>query len=220
MRLRDEQGERIYLPTPLRLREARERGQVARSADLASIVTVLGGLAGLALLGRRMLNALTRMLAGMLSGAGDSSSGLGTDFFVYVGPVLVTLAGLWLIVVAMAVLGNMVQVGVVLTGQPLRPDGERISPGAGLRRLTSARTVVRGAMAVLKIAAVGCVAVLTIRGVMLRLVGAGQFGPARLFTEAGDVVWAFALRAGVALLGLAILDYVYQRWHSRPFLFN
>ena len=215
MRLREEQGERIYLPTPLRLREARQRGQVARSADLASIVTVLGGLAALALLGQRMLNALTRMTAGMLSGAGDDRSGLGTDLFVYLGPVLVMLAGLWLIVVAMAVFGNVIQVGVGLTGQPLHPNAERISPGAGLRRLASARTVVRGAMAVLKIAAVGCAAVMTIRGAMPRLAAAAQFGPAQLCAVAGDIVWAFAVRAGVALLGLAILDYLYQRWQYR-----
>ena len=43
MARRDEHDDRPYPPTPLRLADARRRGQVARSADLAGVLTAGGG---------------------------------------------------------------------------------------------------------------------------------------------------------------------------------
>ncbi len=55
------------MPTLLRLKEARQRGQVARSTDLSSALLMLGGLGILAALGPALVTGLTRMTATMLA---------------------------------------------------------------------------------------------------------------------------------------------------------
>ena len=70
--MRDETSARTEKPTPLRIAEARQRGQVARSADMVSVALLLGGLEGIALWGDDLLVALTAMLANSRFGKSDT----------------------------------------------------------------------------------------------------------------------------------------------------
>ena len=73
MASKDETGQRTEMPTELRLREARQRGQVARSADLSGVLIVLGLLGLLAVLGGALLGAMKAMLAAGLASAHPST---------------------------------------------------------------------------------------------------------------------------------------------------
>ena len=68
----EQPDERTQQPTELRLREARERGHVPRSAELTSAAGLLGGLLAVTLLGPGLLGDLTNMTATGLA-AGRSS---------------------------------------------------------------------------------------------------------------------------------------------------
>ena len=59
--------ERTEQPTPKRLREAREKGQVPRSRELNSMALLMASAGGLLLMGESMLAALQDMLASGLS---------------------------------------------------------------------------------------------------------------------------------------------------------
>ena len=69
---RDPIGERTELPTPLRLREARRRGHVARSGDLSAALLAIGSLGVLAIVAPWALRALTDLVAAALAGPGDA----------------------------------------------------------------------------------------------------------------------------------------------------
>jgi flagellar biosynthetic protein FlhB len=214
---RDDMTMRTEMPTPLRLEEARRRGQVARSADLTAAVATLAVVVALAMLGPWMLKALTAMVASMLSQAGDtvSSRGAWQTSPAPVAAVLLGGAAPALAATLAAVTAGVLQVGLLATSQPLRADLGRLSPGEGLRRMISARAWMRGFLGVVKVLAVVGVGYATIRPTLGRLSTISSHSTAGMVSATGDLLAGLALRLGAVLLVLAAGDWLYQRWQHR-----
>lgn len=216
---RDELGERTREPTALRLREARRRGQVPRSVDLTSAAAALGAVVALGLIGPGLLDGLTQMAAAFLDGrnasidpsaGGEGAPALGGA----TGPLW--LAGAMLAATAaLAAVVALTQVGAVVAPERIHPDWGRLRPGRGLARLLSARTLVRAAGILAKLAAVAAVGYWTIRPALPRLAAAGRWDAWHLAGEAGRLAGSLAIRVGLCLLALGLADYVYQRWQHR-----
>jgi len=209
---------RPHPPTPLRLAEARRRGQVAHSADLASVLTVSAGVMLLGLVGWRLIGALTAMTASLLDvrqGGGASLAQTREVLWASLGPVLGAVGLLLGGMVAVAVLASFIQVGPLAAGEQIRPDFSRLAPSEGIRRLLSLRTCVRASLAVAKVAVVGAVGWAAIRSDLPRIVGASRLSPRQLAGEAGALAGALGLKIAAGLLVLGILDYLYQRWQLR-----
>jgi flagellar biosynthetic protein FlhB len=212
---RDEHGERTEKATPLRRKEARQRGQVARSGDLNSVVVLGGAMAVLGLLGGPMLGAMQRVMVSLLDGREGQTLTPASLAQLPTGAIssLIGLtAGLLLALVALAALANVLQVGLLATTETIRPDWSRLSPAAGLRRALSWRSAFRVALAMAKIAAVGLAAFWTIRGAMPRLADSAATDAGQIAAQAGSLVLRLALRLGGVLLALAAADYLFQRW--------
>jgi flagellar biosynthesis protein FlhB len=64
-------GEKTEKPTPKRLKDARKKGQIARSKDLAMAAATVAATFALARIGGRVVSALTERVAGDLSHFGD-----------------------------------------------------------------------------------------------------------------------------------------------------
>jgi flagellar biosynthetic protein FlhB len=215
----DERGERTEQPTGRRLGEARERGQVPRTAEAGAAVSLLamgaylswGGAAWLEGFGRLLGLALEELrpapwtpehaleLAGRMLGL----------FLTLAGPPI-------LVVAAGAALASFVQVGPLFTTRPLEPDWGRLSPLAGLRALFGRHALVELTKAPLKLLLLGAVTWITLRPVLAELVlGAGQNVAATL-REVASLVTTLLWRLGLAHAALAAADYGYQRWrHAR-----
>lgn len=210
-------AERTIEPTEHRLEEARTRGQAARSGDLASAAVVLGAGGVLGLLGPDLLAKVRAMMAAMLDarGGGWDAKAAMDSLWPPLWGVLADLAILAGAVSAMAILANVLQVGLRFNSESLQPDWQRVSPVAGLGRLWSARSATRILQTLAKVVLVAaiCYGVLGVDGASVgRLVTTSA---ANLASLAGQEVQSLIFRLGAALLGLAILDWLYQRWQHR-----
>jgi flagellar biosynthetic protein FlhB len=215
-----EQGERTYEPTPLRLDEARRQGKVVRSHELTGTLVMLGGLGLLALLSPAMLAALVKMTGAMLDGCAASKG----DAWAMISmkncaaPLVWPLAAMAGALVALAVVVNLAQVGLPASTEQVKPDWQRVSVAAGLKRLWSARTLQRATMLLVRLGAVGAITYFTIQAAMPRIAAAGQVSAGVPFVgspEAASLLWQLALRLGLALVAVGALDYLYQRWQHR-----
>ncbi|UGQ47957.1 EscU/YscU/HrcU family type III secretion system export apparatus switch protein [Massilia endophytica] len=201
--------------TPHKLREARKRGQVAKSPD-AAFVVVLAALvavwfAAAAGSGRRALSLSAALLTRLAdlewtpAGAMAWVGGWLQAGLALLAPALVAVAG-------GAILGQLMQAGPVLSAHPLKPDLQRLNPASGLKRLMSMRLVYEAAKSVVKLSVLGLVLILLLRAVAPRL-GALQFGPApdvarQALAEVGPLLFKLLL----ALLAVALADAIYTRW--------
>jgi flagellar biosynthetic protein FlhB len=207
-------GERTEEATPRKRQEVRDRGQVARSADLATSCVLLGIFISLWLFGNVVYTNLQHLNRTVL---GNISATFTRDeiwAYAIAGLLMCLKIILPIILVAfvLAFLANVIQVGWVFSTQPLTPDLNRINPVSGFKRIFSLRSLVRLFMSLTKIVVVSSVLVATIWsqiGVLFNLI---QYSVNEAFLTGCRIVWLMGLQASLALLVLAILDYLYQRW--------
>ena len=214
-----DQGERTHEATPHRRQRAREQGQVAKSHDLASAALLVGAILVLMYLGGNVSQMLAEVATRHLGGEAWLTADPDFAFLQWriathrLGWALVPIFGLFVVI---AVVVNVGQVGILFLPQKLALDLSRINPAKGAQRLLSLANGVRLGFGVFKItvvAIVGLWSVLAERTTLMELVGMDVPQIASFVVQI--TTWT-ALKIGIALLILAILDYAFQRWkHER-----
>ncbi len=222
----DDQGEKTIDPTPHRRQQARERGEVARSHDLSSAGLLVGGLLVLIFTGRSLVDFLTGMFTGYLSGESwmgfiHSDAASGSDLVMRQwNPLVEGLAKVLLPVLGMAMLLavglTVLQTGLLFQPRRLLPDASRINPLSGLGRLFSTASGVRLTFGIFKIGMIAAVAFFSLYQRRGALLDVASLELPQIATFAWDVCLWTCIKIGVALVALAALDYGYQRWkHER-----
>ncbi|GJQ25627.1 MAG: flagellar biosynthesis protein FlhB [Phycisphaerae bacterium] len=210
----DDRQDRTEAPTPRRRFEAREKGQVARSADLTSALLLLGGLVSLKLFGPRLMTALMDFMSAQLTMHDPATAArldmpvllaaIGMTLLVAVGPIMLGL-------VVVAALSNLVQVGILVSSTALAPNVSRLNPISGFGKLFSGRTGMQLVMNLLKLLVVSYFvyqAAMDHSGRILMAMAVGGWEQLGLLA---DVLYDLGLRIAIVLVVLALLDYAYQR---------
>jgi flagellar biosynthetic protein FlhB len=111
-----------------------------------------------------------------------------------------------------AVLGNVGQSGLMLSGKSLMPDFSRINPMSGFSRLFSLRTVVEMLKTFIKLGVVGWLlykAYVNSIPMFLSLASGDLAGSLGLFL---GTAFSTGMTVGGGFLVLALADFGYQRW--------
>jgi flagellar biosynthetic protein FlhB len=125
-------------PTPKRLREAREKGQIARSPDLSTWAGMLAATVLVQMTASRAASTFPDMLRGMGDAIAQPNTGGATRFateafWKAAGVIAPLLIGLMLVTIAV----NLGQVGLKPSSKRLKPDFKRLNPFKGFKRLVS-----------------------------------------------------------------------------------
>ncbi len=204
--------ERPHPPTPRRRREARDAGQVARSAELTSwvafvcLVLVLPKLFHLEV---SLAMGLWTLLQQAASGPRPSAAlrGLGQGLWVSL-EMASPLVGVYF---TAAFLAGAAQVGLRASAGPLRPRLSRISPLEGARRIASLRGAWQLAKAIIKLVAASWLAWRAIDTMTQAVVGSAQLSLSASVATSGGTTLRFLETVGIVGVGLAAADYAYQR---------
>lgn len=201
-------------PTPKRLEQARERGQVAVSQDVKSWAMLAAGLIAIGifapaaarkigLVGRRFIEAPEAFRLN----AGDLQQALG-GLIVDIGLALAPAVGVFL---AMAIAGGIVQSGLIWAPTKIHPDPSKISPLSGAKRLFSTRALMEFAKSILKLAAVGAVCTIIARSLLDDMALLPAVAISALVERSYDVaLWLLAGCVAVMTF-IAGLDYAFQK---------
>ncbi len=205
--------EKTEAPTPRRRNEARAKGQVARSQDLTAAVLMFSAFVALAVLGPGLWRSLAAIMTAALSA--DQPQRL-DNVLPLAGAIVVELIkrlGLFLVIVFLATLTSLyVQIGWLVTFQPLMPSLSKVSPLAGFKRLFSARSLMRAATSLLKLVLVAAVAYVTLASSVTAIVYSFSFGFYDIIQIGSALTMDLGFRLGGALLILALIDVVWQRY--------
>jgi len=215
----EDTGDKTEAPTPRRRAEAREQGNVARSQDLTLALMLLGVMLTLNVTGPRMVNALKVLVQKML--AQDSLSdfnptGATGDALHAVYVAGYVLAPLLVAVILIACVSNLAQVGIHLTPQRLQPNLGALNPFRGVGRIFSGRSPMQLGMSLVKMAILGMVAYSALHARIDQIMGVQNLTFVQIFGLSATLVYSIAMRVGVAMLVIAIIDYAVQKWrHER-----
>ncbi len=215
----DDAGEKTEAPTPRRLSEARNKGQIARSTDLNSALLLLGGLIGLRIFGPQMIGSLHETMRRNLSMT-ESSADLALDLATIVpqiGMLILGAAGPVLVVlILLAVASNLLQVGFIFTTEPLTPKLDKLNPINGVQRIFSSRTAMQLVMNLFKLGVVTAVAVVAINDRLEDIMAAMALSGWPLLIQLAQVLYDIGLLLGIALLVIALIDFTWQKFkHNR-----
>ncbi|MFD6817189.1 flagellar biosynthesis protein FlhB [Microbacterium sp. NPDC060132] len=204
-------GERSEKATDKHLREARQKGRLARSQDLtawvgigAAAVMMPAAIAAGTAAGTEQLISLTSLMRAPSPEAALGALGRG------LASVLPTLGALLAAVAVVTLLGAVVQGGVHL--RKLTGRYEQFNLVSGMRRVFGLQALWEGAKALLKTAAVALALWFVIAGLMPVLTASGAHSISRLLGTAAEGTAALLQTAiGVGLVLAAIDLFVVMR---------
>ncbi len=208
-------GEKTEAPTPRRRMEARQKGQVARSTDLASALMLLGTMLCLRWFGPALMHSMLDTMKKYLivDGPYDAARIDVVPILLSIAMALLAAAGPILVsVMVVGVLSNIVQVGLLYSTEALEPNLGKMNPISGAARLLSMRTLVQLIMNLLKLALVCLVAYASIKNRMGPIILAMDVGGWQLVALLSTVIYDVGIRLAFALLLVGIADYAWQRW--------
>lgn len=216
-------GEKTEDATAKRKSEARQKGQVAKSAELNSAFIILSAFFALKMLGPYIYTSLTDFMKHIFSELANTAQDftiqtaniLFLDIFIIFFQVAIPVM-LSILIISAAI--NFLQVGFTLTTQPLVPNLERLNPIAGLQRLFSKRAIAELIKSLIKIAIIGYFVYRFVNREIEqipKLIGVELQDSFQLI--AGLTV-DLALQIGGVILLLAALDYFYQWWEHNQSL--
>jgi len=213
--------EKTEQATSKRRQDAREKGQVAKSRELASVAVLGACLLYFYFDASVMANRLMDMMkmsfrkSGQLTITIDTIQSLLFDLvfqiFILLGPFL-------LIVLLAGFIVNILQVGFLFSSEAITPKFSKIDPFKGFQRLFSLRSLVEFVKVILKMAIVGIVAYLTIKDEFKMISPLVDLKANDFLSFIGKVSFKILYTTCWVLVILAILDYVYQRWEHEKSL--
>ncbi len=212
--------EKTEEPTPRRREEARKRGQVAKSREVAAVAVISAGLLSFLLASGFIFTQFSRCLVYFLSLPHRSLALPEAREALYVGTKFAVAAALpvTLLVVLGAFLSLFLQVGGVVAWEFLVPKTERINPIEGFKRLFSLPSLVELVKSIFKILVIGLVAYLVIRSDEDRVLLLINEGVEEIAHELFVLSRTLVAKTLLALAVLAILDFLFQRWETERHL--
>jgi len=213
-------AEKTEDPTQKRLDEALERGDVVKSQEINTWFIIAGGTLVMSTfggsIGGGMLVPLRNLIANSWMIRTDGASLLQLTSQLEVAVVAAIGVPMLLLALA-AIAGNMLQHRLVWSGEALKPKLNKISLGAGAKRIFGKQAAANFLKGLFKVLALGAVMTAILWPERLRLEAMVRFDPAALLGVTSSMT-IHLLGTVVAVLAIvAIGDYLFQyrTWYER-----
>ena len=205
-------SEKTEQPTPKKLRDAREKGQVAKSQEVGSALVIITVMSVFILRWEPNLEALKALYATLLGLMNQpfreavpqaGSAALGTFFYV-AGPFIVAapLAGLT---------AHLAQVGVLIAAKGAMPSLDKLSPKQWFNKVFSKKALVELGKTLVKVVVLGWILHKTIMDNFDPLLKSGMVSPELFLNTFGAVMSSIFLWCTLVFAAVAAVDFLLQR---------
>jgi flagellar biosynthesis protein FlhB len=208
-------GEKTEKATPKKRQEARKKGQTAKSQDINTAVVLLAVFLFLLFAGNYLRKGIFALFENSLQEnllmdvtEGNLQSLVLTilkELSLLIGPIL-------LVALIAGVASNLFQVGFMFTSESIQPKLEKINPISGFKRIFSMRSIVELMKSILKIGFVGIVTFTVLWKRMDEILILSKKSVGTALATISSLTVQMGLFASGALLFLAILDFLYQKY--------
>lgn len=202
--------------TPKRQADAREKGQVARSADLNGAVVLLVGLFTLAATGPKMFAGMREaMRESFVRASHPEVTAHAADLNALATSTAKLIAGLLLPIAAAvaisAVAVNLAQVRWQLTPKALKPDFRKLDPMQGAKNVFGLNAIVETVKSLLKLGIVAAVVAIALLPRIDEIATYTGLDPQTLLALLGEDTMSIAQRAAMVYIVIGAADFVYQK---------
>ncbi len=206
-------GEKTEEPTPQKLRQAREKGQVAKSQDIIQATAFVGVFSVLGLSIGWIASSLMSFMTNAFS--------TGSRYPSTISIAHVMEDGLWTMLAVIApalgaafvfgVVGNYLQIGFLFTAEPLKPDPKKLNPFTGAKNLFSKKKLVEALKQILKFLLVSYVAYTALKSARREIILTARMDLYSILAVGGRVIFDIVVRVGGLFFVIAAADFFWQR---------
>ncbi|MBE4617639.1 flagellar biosynthesis protein FlhB [Vibrio navarrensis] len=207
--------ERTEDATPRRLQQAREKGQVARSKELASASVLIVGAVTLMWFGEPLARALFKIMGRLFDLTREEIFDTAKLLDIAGGAITALLVPLLLILITLfiaAVIGAAGVGGISFSAEAAMPKLSKMNPLSGLKRMVGLQSWVELIKSILKVGLVTGVAIYLIQASQADLIQLSMdVYPQNIFHSL-DILLNFILLISCSLLIVVAIDIPFQIW--------
>ena len=125
--------------------------------------------------------------------------------FIMTGPFM-------LIAIVIGIVGNIVQVGLLFTATPIKPDFKKLNPLNGLKQMFSLRALQNLAKSLVKLIIVGYLCYKKYVETIPTLTSLSEVGTGKVLLFMLNICKDLATQIGILLVVVSVFDYAFQRY--------
>lgn len=193
----------------------REQGTVVRSTDIVSVVTLGTGLFGLMYFGVGIGRGCADFMAQCFIEVGKPAGHMvvtGALMPFLSSPVLVALMIFLFVLCLAAIATNLAQVGPMFITSKFVPDLTKLNPINGLKNYFNLRRLISSVQALVKLSIIGGFSYAAVKEMWESPVFSRPVNVSELGSFFQQAAWAVGWRVLLALLLIATVDFLYQKW--------
>ncbi|WP_417777259.1 flagellar biosynthesis protein FlhB [Stutzerimonas xanthomarina] len=205
-------------PTEKRIRESREKGQLARSRELNTVAVTLGGIGGLLASGGSLAGSLMAVMQGSFELSRETLLDEGAMVRLLMSSGMIVLEAimpLLIVLLVVSIIGPISLGGWLFSGKAMAPKFSRMNPGPGLKRMFSTKALVELLKALGKFLVVLLVALAVLGAYQDDLLSIAKQPLDLAIMHSVEVVGWCALWMACGLILIAAVDVPFQLWDNK-----
>ncbi len=211
-------------PSEKKIREAREKGQVAKTDDLPAALVVLAGFLMIFFMGKMIYDRIARITIFYFTNFAhinlDKSLLMKNGARILIEMAYI-LGPIFAMCVIMALIGNIMQVGFQVSTHPIRFDLTKIkiTPDEMIKKIFFSKKVAMNLFkSIFKVLIIGLSSYIIISGDFNKIIAMPDISIAQAMVDLAYIAIKIILWSAILLLVLAVPDYVFQRSEFRESL--
>lgn len=213
-------GEKTEPATSKKLNDIRKEGQVAKSKELITAVSLMSLFIILKIylskLGTGLIDVYTQVYNSISKVVDDSYNGLpirtaGSVMQQVIIDMIKLVIPILLVAIVIAILGNMLQQKWMVTAKPLQPKFSKISPISGFKRMFSVRQLIELIKSIAMISIIMIVVYNTVKSKMNILLTFYDVGLNTALSTIGSIIIDLGIKISAVFLIVGFADLFYQR---------
>ena len=199
-----------------KLQKARKEGQVVKSKDFSTALALLVMFIVILKLSPFIWDQISILFIYLYDKIPDKHlADIGyTHLMVAIfQPSLLIIGPILIMAAFIAILGDFIQVGPLVTTKPLEPKLDKLNPSKYFKNLMSPKTAFELVKNIVKVAILGIIGWMVYMNHLETIIGlAGIENSFAILNEFGSLVIDFVIKACIAFLIIAAADYGMVRW--------
>ncbi|MFU0823749.1 fused FliR family export protein/FlhB family type III secretion system protein [Clostridium sp.] len=204
--------------TPHKMSEAKKKGQVPRSKEIGTAITLLTSTIILTTLGEYIVNSFKEDIIEFFTGYLNlelNADTLQSIIFTIMLRFALVFFPVALPIMIMGIAASFLQTGYINTTEPLKPQFSKINPISGFKKMFSIRTVIELIKDIAVILIVGFVGYGFLKSNFRKVLTMGSLKFPIIITTFLKLASNVLFRITLVMAAIAILDFVYQKFQFK-----
>ena len=199
-----------------KLQKARKEGQVVKSKDFSTALALLIMFIFIVKLAPFIWDQISILFVYLYDKIPDKHiedigyTHLAVAIFL---PALLMIGPILIVAAFVAILGDLIQVGPLVTTKPLEPNLDKLNPTKYFKNLMTPKTAFELVKNIVKVLLLGLIAYMVYKSHLETIIGLISIDNSfAIMNEFGALIIEFIMKAGLAFLIIAAADYGMVRW--------